>query len=141
MCSSDLEWSRFTNSTHELDLKSTDDGPFEWIAGLFTIHEDNRIRFDIDISQIAVPPGNGPIVAVPTQPTDTAWAMSFIQPKRTLDSNAVFGQGTFHVNKELAFTGGARYTSEKKRDVGGRNWVCPDFGATVASGEIGRAHV
>lgn len=128
------EWSRFKNHTHELNLKSTDGGMFEWIAGLFSIHEDNRIRFDIDISSAAVPAGNGPIVVVPTQPGDTAWAMSFIQPKRTLDSNAIFGQGTLNLGKEFALTGGARYTKEKKQDVGGRNWVCPDFGATLGSG-------
>lgn len=128
------EWSRFNSQTHELNLKSTDGGAFEWITGLFAIHEDNRIRFDIDISQVPLPAGNGPIVVNPVAPTDTAWAMSFIQPKRTLDSKAVFGQGTFHLSKELAFTGGARYTKEKKQDVGGRNWVCPDFGATIATG-------
>lgn len=128
------EWSRFDSTTHELNLKSTDGGAFEWIAGLFSIHEDNRIRFDIDISSTAVPAGNGPIVVVPTAPGDTAWAMSFIQPKRTLDSNALFGQATFRPSQALAFTGGARYTKEKKQDVGGRNWVCPDFGATLGSG-------
>ena len=129
------EWSRFDNYTHELNLKSTDGGAFQWIAGLFSIHEDNKIRFDIDISDIGTPAaGGGPIVVNPVRASDTAWAMSFIQPKRTLDSNAVFGQGTFNINKDLAVTAGARYTSEKKQDVGGRNWVCPDFGATIGSG-------
>lgn len=66
------EWSRFNNYTHELNLKSTDGGAFQWIAGLFSIHEDNRIRFDIDISDIGTPAaGGGPIVVVPTKPTDT----------------------------------------------------------------------
>jgi iron complex outermembrane receptor protein len=128
------EWSRFQADTHELNLKSTDAGAFQWIAGLFSIKEDNRIRFDIDISQIAVPAGNGPINVVPTQPTDTAWAMSFIQPKRTLSSNAVFGQGTLNFSPEMALTLGARHTKEEKQDIGGRNWVCPNFGATLATG-------
>lgn len=128
------EWSRFDNYTHELNLKSTGAGAFQWIAGLFSIHEDNKIRFDIDISDIGTPAGSGPIVVVPKLPKDTAWAMSFIQPKRTLDSNAVFGQGTFSISKELSLTAGARYTREKKEDKGGRNWVCPQFGATLATG-------
>ncbi|MBT9595080.1 MAG: TonB-dependent receptor [Vitreoscilla sp.] len=128
------EWSSFENSTHELNLKSTGDGPFQWIAGLFSIAEDNKIRFDIDISQVPVVGTTGPIVVVPTAPTDTAWAMSFIQPSRTLSSNAVFGQGTYQFSPALAATFGARYTSEKKQDVGGRNWVCPQFGATIGSG-------
>jgi iron complex outermembrane recepter protein len=128
------EWSRFDSSTHELNLKSTDQGPLQWIAGVFLVKEDNKIRFDIDISQIAVPAGGAPIVVNPVLPTDTAWAMSFIQPKRTLDSKAVFGQGTYKLTPELGVTLGARYTDEGKKDVGGRNWVCPDFGATIASG-------
>jgi len=128
------EWSRFANHTHELNVKSTDDAPLQWIAGLFYIKEDNRIRFDIDISQVPVPAGNGPIVVHPVNPTDTAWAMSFIQPKRTLDSKAVFGQLTYAFTPALKLTAGARYTAEKKADVGGRNWVCPTFGATIANG-------
>jgi iron complex outermembrane receptor protein len=128
------EWSRFNNSTHELNLKSTDSGAFQWIAGLFSIKEDNRIRFDIDISQIPAPAGTGPIVVHPVNAGDTAWAMSFIQPKRTLSSNAVFGQGTLKFTEQLALTAGARYTKETKKDVGGRNWVCPDFGATIGTG-------
>ena len=128
------ESSRFHNTTHELNLKSTGDSAFQWIGGLFSIKEDNRIRFDIDISQIAVPAGNGPIVVFPVIPTDTAWAMSFIQPKRTLSSDAVFGQGTFKFSPAFGVTAGARHTKEEKRDVGGRNWVCPQFGATIGSG-------
>ena len=128
------EWSRFDSSTHELNLKSTGDGPFQWIAGAFLVKEDNRIRFDIDISQTAVPPGGAPIVVFPVLAADTAWAMSFIQPKRTLDSKAIFGQGTFKLTKDLGLTLGARYTDEGKKDVGGRNWVCPQFGATIGSG-------
>ncbi len=128
------ESSRFDSTTHELNLKSTDDGPFQWITGAFLVKEDNRIRFDIDISQIAPPLGSGPIVVNPVLPTDTAWAMSFIQPKRTLDSKAVFGQGTLKLAKDFGVTLGARYTDEGKKDVGGRNWVCPQFGATIATG-------
>ena len=128
------EWSRFNSHTHELNLKSTEGGSFEWIAGLFAVREDNRIRFDIDISQSPLLAGGGPIVVHPVAPGDTAWAMSFIQPQRTLSSNAVFGQGTFKFSPTLSATAGARYTSETKKDVGGRNWVCPDFGATIGTG-------
>lgn len=128
------EWSRFNSQTHELNLKSTDSGAFEWIAGLFSISEDNRIRFDIDISQSPLLAGGGPIVVNPVAAADTAWAMSFIQPKRTLSSHAAFGQGTWKFTPTLSATLGARYTTEEKKDVGGRNWVCPDFGATIGTG-------
>ncbi|MES3020330.1 MAG: TonB-dependent receptor [Pseudomonadota bacterium] len=129
------EWSKFDNYTHELQLKSADEAArLQWIVGGFMIHEDNSIRFDIDISSSAVPAGLGPIVVHPTQPNDTAWAMSFIQPKRTLDSKAVFGQTSYALNKDFKLTGGARYTVEQKDDTGGRNWVCPNFGSTIGTG-------
>jgi iron complex outermembrane recepter protein len=129
------EWSHFTNFTHELQLKSADAARFQWLVGAFMIQEDNAIRFDIDISRApASLAGVGPIVVNPVLPTDTAWAMSFIQPKRTLDSKAVFAQGTYGFTDALKLTLGGRHTQETKEDQGGRNWVCPEFGATIATG-------
>jgi len=130
------EWSSFESFTHEIQAKSADGGPFEWLVGAFYMEEENSIRFDIDISQIPVSrlPASGPIVIVPTEPGDTAYSMSFVQPKRTLDSKAVFAQATYSLTEELRLTGGIRRTTESKKDVGGRNWVCPDFGATVGNG-------
>jgi iron complex outermembrane recepter protein len=128
------EWSTFDSYSHEFSVKSIGDSRLEWIAGAYLMHEDNSIRFDIDISQVAPPPAPQVIVVNPVLPTDTAWAMSFIQPKRTLDSQALFAQGTFDVTDSLRVTAGARYTDEEKEDQGGRNWVCPTFGANVGAG-------
>jgi iron complex outermembrane receptor protein len=128
------EWSSFDSYSHELNLKSTGDGRFQWITGAYLVHEDNSIRFDIDIAQVTPPPEPEVIVVNPTAPGDTAWAMSFIQPKRTLDSQAAFAQATLGFTDTFRVTAGARYTEEDKEDVGGRNWVCPNFGATVANG-------
>jgi iron complex outermembrane recepter protein len=128
------EFSKFESYSHELSVKSTGASRLEWIAGAFLMHEDNAIRFDIDISQVAPPPAGEVIVVNPVLPDDVAWAMSFIQPNRTLDSQAVFAQGTFGITDSLRVTAGARYTEEEKEDRGGRNWVCPNFGATIAQG-------
>ncbi|HYX38438.1 MAG TPA: TonB-dependent receptor [Oligoflexus sp.] len=128
------ESSQFDSDSHEIQVKSMDSGAFQWLAGLFSIREDNAIRFDIDVTRVQVADDNAPIPPYPTQPTDTAWAMSFIQPKRTLESQAAFGQGTLSLTDNFRVTLGARATTEKKQDVGGRNWVCPDFGATLGNG-------
>lgn len=128
------EWSEFKSYSHELNIKSLGDGALQWIAGAYLMHEDNSIRFDIDIAQIASPPPSGVIVVNPTAPDDTAWAMSFIQPKRTLDSAAAYAQATFAFTDSFRLTGGVRYTEDEKEDRGGRNWVCPNFGATIANG-------
>ncbi len=130
------EYSSFESFTHEVQAKSAGDGPLQWIVGAFYMEEDNAIRFDIDISQIPasrIPPF-GPIIVNPTQPGDTAYSMSFVQPKRTLNSKAAFAQATYSVTDDIRLTGGIRRTTEKKKDVGGRNWVCPDFGATIGQG-------
>lgn len=127
------EWSSFDSYSHELALKSAG-GRFEWIAGAYLVHEDNSIRFDIDIAQVPPPPEPAVIVVNPVNAGDTAWAMSFIQPKRTLDSQALFAQGTLSFTDAFRVTAGARYTEEEKEDAGGRNWVCPTFGATIGSG-------
>lgn len=128
------EWSEFKSYSHELNIKSIGDSRLQWIAGAYVMHEDNSIRFDIDIAEIAAPPASGVIVVHPTAAADTAWAMSFIQPERTLDSQAVFAQATFDFTDALRLTAGARFTEEEKEDRGGRNWVCPTFGATIGSG-------
>jgi iron complex outermembrane receptor protein len=129
------EGSRFKSYSHELSAKSSGDSNFQWIAGAFLMHEDNAIRFDIDFAQIATPSDlTQPILVNPTMPDDTAWALSFVQPKRTLDSQAAFAQGTLGLTDSLRVTAGARYTEEEKEDIGGRNFVCPEFGATIAQG-------
>jgi len=138
------EFSAFDSYSHELSVKSTGDSSFQWIGGAYLMHEDNSIRFDIDFAQVTPPTDpNAVIIVNPVMPDDIAWALSFIQPKRTLDSQALFAQGTLGLTDSLRVTAGARYTEEEKEDIGGRNFVCPTFGATVAEGGrlIGRGGV
>ena len=118
--------SEFLSQSHELQIKTIDLPYFDVLVGGFFYREENDIRFDIDINDD--PNGDG----IP----DQYWAMSFIQPDRQLDSLAAFGQATWHVIDSLRLTGGARYTSDRKSDDGGRNLVCPAFGATFDGGGI-----
>ena len=118
--------STFLSQSHELQLKTVDLGFLDVIVGGFLYFEENDIRFDID--QNDDPDGDG----VPNQ----YWAMSFIQPNRELNSIAGFGQATWHILDSLRVTGGARYTSDNKSDVGGLNLVCPNFGATFDAGGV-----
>ena len=74
----------------------------DWILGLYYAAEDNGIRFDIPIF-------NG------TQQGTVGWQGSFIQPKETVESKAVFGQATWNVSDSLHLTGGARYTSDDRK--------------------------
>jgi iron complex outermembrane recepter protein len=101
-------WSRYVSYSHELELKSTGVHMIDWILGLYYEHEDNGIRFDIPIF-------NG------TQQGTVNWQGSFIQPKETVDSKAVFGQATYNFNPWLHLTGGLRYTEDNRGNDGGTN--------------------
>ena len=102
-------YSNYRNSSHELDLKSRGEQTVDWILGLYYAQENNNIRFDI-------PQMNG------TELGSVNWQGSFIQPKETVKSEAIFGQFTWHITDALRFTGGARYSKDKKENVGGINW-------------------
>jgi iron complex outermembrane receptor protein len=102
------QYSRYDFWSHELQLKSTGKNTVDWIIGGYYSHEVNKIRFDIDQR-------NG------YRDGTFNWAGTFVQADREIDSRAAFGQAVWHVNSWINLTGGIRYTSDKKQDIGGRN--------------------
>ncbi|KER35776.1 TonB-dependent receptor [Sphingobium indicum F2] len=113
--------SRYDFQSHELQVKSTGEQAIDWILGAYYSHEKNRIRFDIDQR-------NG------YRDGSFSWAGSFIQANRQIDSRAVFGQAVGHVSDAIRVTGGLRYTSDKKEDIGGRNVTFSGCPATLPPG-------
>jgi iron complex outermembrane receptor protein len=119
----------YENSSHEFNLKSDGDNTIDWILGLYYAAEQNKIRFDIPIF-------NG------TQQGTVGWQDSFIQPKQTVDSRAVFGQATWNASERFRLTGGLRYTDDSKENIGGRGWGWQGYGrpeipqAPIAPGTI-----
>ena len=101
--------SDYESSSHELQLQGLT-GRVNWIVGAFTLEEDNAITFDVEQPFCCSTGGLGGI--------------SFIQPERTLDSEALFGQATWHVTDEWHLTLGYRSYEDVKQDVGGRNIGC-----------------
>jgi len=115
-------YSRYDFWSHELQLKSIGHNTIDWIVGGYYSHEVNKIRFDIDQR-------NG------YRDGTFNWAGTFIQADREIDSRAAFGQAVWHVTDRINLTGGLRYTSDKKKDIGGRNVTfsgCPDTNPAVA---------
>ncbi|MEO7495765.1 MAG: TonB-dependent receptor [Massilia sp.] len=102
--------SKYTNYSHELELQSVGKQTVDWQLGLYYAAEENSIRFDIPIF-------NG------TQQGTVGWQGSFIQPKETVDSRAAFGQATWNVDDSWHFTGGLRYTSDKRTNEGGNGYT------------------
>ncbi|QGZ39389.1 iron complex outermembrane receptor protein [Pseudoduganella flava] len=101
--------SKYKSYSHEVELQSTGKKQVDWLLGLYYGHENNAMRFDIPIM-------NG------TQQGTVNWQGSFIQPKETVESKAVFGQATWNINDQLHLTGGARYTDDKRENIGGIGW-------------------
>ena len=108
--------SKYKNYSHELQLQSTGQNTVDWLLGLYYANENNSIRFDIPII-------NG------TENGTVDWQGSFIQPKQTVDSKAAFGQTTWNVSDSLHLTGGLRYTSDRRENIGGTNNGWSDLNA------------
>jgi len=105
-------YSNYFNYSHELDLRSVGTNTIDWITGLYYFHEANDIRFDINQFNGTLEGGPG------------GFNGSFIQPNETTESEAVFGQATYHITDQLRFTGGLRYTRDAKTNQGGLDIGC-----------------
>ncbi|WP_196140513.1 TonB-dependent receptor [Aliikangiella sp. G2MR2-5] len=101
-----LKWvdTDYDSYSHEINLKSTDGGPFQWITGYFKFKESNYMNGQY----------HGAMGGV------ALW----LQPKRTVESEAVFGQATYEFQEDMFFTFGVRHTKDTKQDIGGRNYGC-----------------
>lgn len=102
-------YSNYKSWSQEVNLKSTGPQTVDWIVGAYYAYEDNDIRFDIPIM-------NG------TRYGTVSWQGSFIQPKETVESYALFGQATWHLSDHWRLTGGARWSHDDKENKGGINW-------------------
>jgi len=114
-------WSDYRNFSHEVTVQSTGKRDVDWILGAYYAAEENGIRFDIPIM-------NG------TQQGTVGWQGSFIQPKETNKSAAIFGQATYNMGA-LHLTGGLRFTNDERENIGGRGhgWA---YNAAVAQRPI-----
>ena len=93
----------------ELQFKSDDDDDLQWVGGMFLMTEDNYTRFDVEM------PFLGPII----RPLHEV----YLQPSRTTDSYALFGQLDYQTDVEgLNLTVGYRHTWDEKEDVGGATY-------------------
>ncbi len=123
-------WPELYLATDDSDYKSWSNeiqlqgltGRVNWILGAFDFREDNEITFDVELPFCCTSGGLGGI--------------SFIQPDRDLESQALFGQATWHVTDRWHLTGGFRYTKDDRQDKGGRNIGC--FGGDNCSWSAGR---
>jgi len=97
-------------TSHELRLSSRDNGPLQWVGGLFAFNEKTTNN-QLD----GIFPFPGPLTAA--QCGGLASCTGVIQYKDFLienDSKAVFGQVTYSMDRATRLIGGARTTTDKK---------------------------
>jgi iron complex outermembrane receptor protein len=104
--------------TNEVNLTSNGDGPLTWILGLYQYHEKYRQRIqlgDPQQAQLATPCYyvGAPLYCAPAAPNPSR---NFADQNATLTSKAwaVFGQGKYEFNDQLALTAGLRYSHDRK---------------------------
>ena len=102
--------SSYRSHSHELLLQSVGARTVDWQVGAYYGAEKNSIRFDIAGMQ-------------GTEDGSVNWQGSFIQPKQTVDTSAVFGQATWNITDQWHLTGGVRYTHDKRVHTGGRGYT------------------
>ena len=107
-------YSTYEGTQHELQVTSPSDQRFFWTAGLFYFEEENSIRFDMLHGSWGFTPQDSPDGVLST----------FVQPSRGLESESVYGQGTFAFTDRLRLTAGARYIDDTRTDEGGRSIDC-----------------
>ena len=107
-------YSTYEGTQHELQLTSPTDQRLFWTAGLFYFEEENSIRFDMLHGSWGFTPQDSPDGVLST----------FVQPNRGLESESVYGQGTFAFTDRFRLTAGARYIDDTRTDEGGRSIDC-----------------
>ena len=126
-------WTHFVEDdtfySHEFNLTSTTNGPFQWILGAYYYHE----KYEQPVwagtmpnqTQLVHPFGIGAGGVLIPEPANPASAISTSDTFLTYTSYAGFAKGTYKFNDEWKVTGGLRYTKDKKS--GRQLWRFEEF--------------
>lgn len=98
--------------SQEINLASNDDGPFQWVAGIYGYYEVVRADFNPVFAVLDLP-GN-PVFP----PVNVVVIDSQVLPQHFQSSSlAAYGQGTYALTDDLRATLGLRYTRDHKNGV------------------------
>ncbi len=99
--------SEYQSYVNELQIKQVFDD-YRVVVGGFWMYENNAIRFAQDM--LVTPPFGMP------------YGQYYNQPKREIDSKAVFGQADIELADRWTATVGIRYTQDERIDNDGETW-------------------
>jgi iron complex outermembrane receptor protein len=118
----DTRHSAYRTMTHELQFKSTGEGKLQYVAGLYYLHENKSIRYDMEMltnksffEDPELPLGFNP------DGLPDSWV--FDQAKRTTTSKAAFAQLDYRIVEKLGLTLGYRYSDDEKTDENGMTYA------------------
>lgn len=110
----DVEWflHKSNTITTELDLNSLPGGDLDWIVGFFFLNVKEKVGYD---QYLLATNDLFDQNLLHSAPLDYVPSNLYFQSDSLLtrQSWSVYGQGTYHVNDWLRFTGGARYTHDE----------------------------
>lgn len=128
--------------SNELNFASTGTGPLQWIGGLYQYHENYEQPINVvsaDQAQLASPLQLGTFLAglpafdlVPAAPNPSRSSYSEFTALAE-DSYGVFGQLDWQATSQFKFTGGLRYSYDKKSGNDGFRGVLFDLAGLGAS--------
>jgi len=129
----------YEQTTAELRISSTSDGPFNWTAGLYAWDSEYEIRL-VSVLGFFFLPDPGP-VEFATRVEDL-----FLDPvnlpqftKQTSKSYAVFGEADWDINDKWTLTFGGRWTKDEKTTRQAGQTPCgiePLFGPFLPAGTV-----
>jgi iron complex outermembrane receptor protein len=105
--------SSYKGTQHELQFTNPSEARFNYTAGLYYFEEENSIRFDMLHGSWSGTPQD-----------QTTVLSTFVQPKRSLETQSAYAQGTFKFTDALRLTAGARHIEDTREDKGGRSIDC-----------------
>jgi iron complex outermembrane receptor protein len=125
--------------SHELNLASTDKGPFQWLAGVYYYHEE--FQQPVSTSLLDEPLANGPFITDATciftggacAPTSGQQRIYDDRPEFKIDSRAVYGQIDWEFVPHWKTTLGLRYSSDREKGTESVRLLCMDVAACLAS--------
>jgi iron complex outermembrane recepter protein len=114
--------SAYRTNTHELQFKSTGESPLQYVAGLYYLHENKSIRYDMEMltNKTYYEDDTLPGGFYPDGLPDT-WV--FDQAKRTTTSKAAFAQLDYRIVEKVNLTLGYRYSKDRKTDENGMTYA------------------
>ncbi len=99
--------SEYKSYVNELQIKQQFDD-WRYVAGVFWLKEDNSIKFAQDMLVKA--------------PWGMPYGQYYDQPKREIDSKALFAQADIQLTKQLTATLGIRYSEDERTDNEGKTY-------------------